>query len=583
MIKWIRWQGLLAFFALAGVMMALWLLFVDGIVRTVIEKAGMSIVGAEVNVKADVKLFPLGVTLEDLQVTNPDAPETNSFECGRIAFNLDSLNLLRRKLIINEMAVEGMRFDTKRARPGTVSRKVKEQQKQAEGDRGTFFGLPIQTPEIKTILKNENLESVRLIEQTRADLAKKKADWQQRITELPNKAKIEAYQDRMTKIRKSKRDVLGLAGQLSEASALRRDIEQDLDRVKTARSAFGNDLGAARQIVQLAQQAPFDDVRRLRDKYSISTSGLANMTELLFGSQISSWVRTALLWHNRIEPVVERARERKENMTVIKPLRGKGVDVRFKEYRPLPDFLIDRTAVSAETAAGLLSGTVRNITPDQNILGLPLTFSLTGEKLKAAKAVAITGTLNHINPVKPEDIARITLQGFKVQNLLLSDNKNLPVALQDALVDFDLNGSFTQALRARFSADVRSAKLNVGGDGSDNPFVAAVRSALSRVNRFSLAADIAGTLESFKMHIKSDLDRVLKNAVGSVVQEQRAKLEQQLATAIQERTGDQLKELQNSFGLLNEQGQGLDTIQNQLNSLLQEAVKSAGGGRFKLP
>ena len=101
----------------------------------------MSIVGAEVDVKADVKLFPLGITLKELQVTNPDVPETNSFECRHIAFNVDSLNLLRRKVIINEMAVEGMRFDTKRTAAGEGQQEGKGT---AEEGRGRA-GQPVRT------------------------------------------------------------------------------------------------------------------------------------------------------------------------------------------------------------------------------------------------------------------------------------------------------------------------------------------------------------------------------------------------------------------------------------------------------
>ena len=86
------------------------------------------------------------------------------------------------------------------------------------------------------------------------------------------------------------------------------------------------------------------------------------------------------------------------------------------------------------------------------------------------------------------------------------------------------------------------------------------------------------------MNITSDLDRVLKNAVGSVVQEQSAKLEQQLKTAIQERTGGQLKDLQSELWRVERAGDSRWTrIQNQLNALLQEAIKSAGGGKFRVP
>jgi uncharacterized protein (TIGR03545 family) len=339
----------------------------------------------------------------------------------------------------------------------------------------------------------------------------------------------------------------------------------------------------AKNILVRAQSAPLEDVKRLRDKYSISPEGLQNMTQLLFGDKIGSWARSALVWYNRLQPIVERTKAQKKDVTVVKHLRGRGVDVRFKEYRPLPDFLIDRTAVSAETTAGILAGTIRNITPDQHILRQPLTFSLTGEKMRAARSMAITGALNHIQPENSRDTAQFAMRGFRLQNLVLSDNKTLPVALQDALVDLDLNGDFTSALKGKFTASVNSAKMNVGGESSSNIIVNAVRQALSKVSRFQLTGDISGTLEDYKMNLSSDLDGVLKNAVGSVVKEQSAKLEQQLKAAIQERTGGQLKELQTSFGGLSQQGLKMDNIQNQLNGLLQETIKSAaGGGRLKL-
>ncbi len=586
MMKWIRWQGLIAFVVVVGVVVAFWMLFIDSIVGSVIEKTGSSIVGAEVDVKADVKLFPLGITLSELQVTNPQAPETNSVECSRIAFNLDTLNLLRRKVIINDMAVEGMRFDTKRMHPGSVTKKEKEEEKKT-AEKPTLFSMATQTADVKTILKNESLESVKLIETTKDELQKKKADWQQRVAELPNRAKIDGYKTRIEKVKQlPKGDVFGMAGQLGEVRALKRDIEQDLERVKTTRAAFTNDLASTKKTVERAEQAPMNDVRRLRDKYSLSPAGLANMSQLLFGDQINSWARSGLLWYNRLQPVVERAKAsktEKKGVEAVKPLRGKGVDVRFKEYRPLPDFLITRTAVSAETTAGLLAGTVRNITPDQNILGIPLTFALTGEKLKAAESIALTGALNHVNPLKPEDTARFEMRAFRVQNLVLAASKDLPVALQEALVDFNLNGSFTQALRARFTANVNSARMNVGGADTKNMFVTAIRSALSKVNRFSLSADIAGTLENYTMNISSDLDGVLKNAVGSVVKDQSAKLEQQLKAAITEKTGGQLKDVQTAYGALSDQGAAMNAIQNQLNGLLQETAKSAGGRGLKLP
>lgn len=575
MTRWIRWQGLVPFVVVAGLLAAFWLLIFDGLVKRAIEKTGTLIVGAEVDVRdVDVSLFPLAITLDGLQVTNPDDPATNSVECGTIAFSLDSLNLLRRKVIIDQMAVEDVRFDTPRKRPGFVRSRLEE--KKGE-EKKSVFGLTLEKPDVKKILRNENLESVKLIETAKQEMRNKKSAWQQKMEEIPDKATIENYQDRIRKIRKMKKDVTGLAKQLKEARALRRDIEQDLGKVKQVRAAFKNDLTAAKRIVERAEQAPGSDVRRLRDKYSITPAGLANISDLLFGDEISSWVRTGLLWYNRIQPVVERAKAQREDVAVVKPLRGEGVDIRFREVRPLPDFLIDRAAVSVETAAGYLAGAIRNITPDQNILGVPLTFSFTGEKLKKAKSAAVTGTLNHTNPARQQDRAQFSMSGFKLRKMVLSNDKDLPISMQDAIVDFNLDGLYTRALKATFTAKVRSAGMTVGGEGRSNPFVTSIRSALSKVSNFSLSADITGTLQDYKMNISSDLDRVLKNAVSNVVRAQRTRLERELKTKIRERTGGQLRDLRESFGGLTEQGGRLDKVQEQLYSVLEEAIKSATG------
>jgi hypothetical protein len=106
MKKWLRWQGIAAFVVVSALLAGVWMLVVDRVIQGVIEKAGTKAVGAKVELgAADLTLFPLGLTLSRLQVTDPDEPMVNVVEVARIAGSLDGLNLLRRKVIIKEMAV----------------------------------------------------------------------------------------------------------------------------------------------------------------------------------------------------------------------------------------------------------------------------------------------------------------------------------------------------------------------------------------------------------------------------------------------------------------------------------------------
>ena len=38
------------------------------------------------------------------------------------------------------------------------------------------------------------------------------------------------------------------------------------------------------------------------------------MTQLLFGDKIGAWTRSGLLWYNRLQPVVERAKDAGKRM-----------------------------------------------------------------------------------------------------------------------------------------------------------------------------------------------------------------------------------------------------------------------------
>ena len=582
MKKWIRWPGLIGFVVVVGVVVALWFLFLDGIVRRMVEKGGTAIVGAEVDLAgAHVTLVPLGITLSGLQVTDPQAPEKNSIEISRIAFSLDSLNLFRRKVIINEMSAEGMRFGTGRKRPGSVP--VPSPKAPAEKEKEKSALPSFTMPDVKTVLQQEKLDSPALIEQAQADLKKKNEAWQKTVASMPDKAALDAYQARVQKLKDAQKGGLkGLKGSAADALALTKDLNRDLDAVKKAKAAFGTDLAAAKALVEKAERSPLEDVRRIADKYSISSEGLQNMSQTLFGGAVRGWIDSGMLWYGRLKPIFERSGEKKGNVQVAKPLRGRGVDVRFKEERPLPDFLIGTIKASLQPEAGAFNGTIRNITPDQAILGKPLTFTFTGSGLKSAKTADITGTLDHRKTDLPNDVLVIAVRGYKAAGMVLSSAVSLPVSLKEGEMDLEVTGRRdAKSISARCVARVKGARLNAGGDAAGGAFANAIRSSLEKVSAFTLTADITGTTENYQVKVSSDLDKVMKDAAGSVVREHRDRIEKELKKAVQEKTEKQLAGMKENLVGLGAAGGKLDGLQDRLNAMIKDAG-AAGGGKLKL-
>jgi uncharacterized protein (TIGR03545 family) len=571
MKQWIRWQGLGAFVGMMVMVCALWLLFVDSFVKRTIENVGTRIVEAQVEVdEVDISLFPIGFTLTRLQVTDPDAPMTNAVEVRDIAFSMDSVNALRRKIIIEEMTMDGLQFGTPRSSSGAISDRAGEKltgEKKQEAEKIEKFEIPVfEVPDVKKILEKEDLESVKLITSLHSDIARAKEDWRTRLDNLPDKEKLAEYKQRIEALKAARKGgVAGIFGAVAETEAIRKDLEKDLKHIREAQQDFDATHASLKTRFKQLAQAPVEDARRLKNKYSLSPKGLANMTQMLMGPKIRRWVERGLTWYEKLQPILQRTMEKKNRERgpdIVKPMRRSGVDVRFREYGPLPDFLIRRLKANLQIQTGDLTGSVKNITPDQDILGTPLLFLISGEELKGLQAVKLDGILNHVIPAKPSDAVHLHVQEYEARDLTLSDNPQLAVAMDKGLVDLDLRGTLRgEVLAATVTSGLKSAKISVRTEEAANPVVKAMETALTKVSALSLKVDITGTLDAYDMHVTSDLDRLLRDAAGTIVQEQQARLERELSAAISDKIGGQLAGIEDGM-------RGLDAIAQELANRL---------------
>ena len=595
MTKWIRWWGLGTFLLLVAGIGILWVFFVDGWVKRLIEDVGTDVVGAKVDLDhADLSVFPAGLTLTRLQVTNPKAPMTNAVEATRIAMGLDGLNLLQRKVIVEEMLVEGVRLGT----PRTTSGAVKPVTEPVTEEKGMFaISLPsLKVPDVKTILQNEDLETMRLIEELKADLKQEKATWEARLHDLPGKAQVAKYKERVKQLKAATKGGLeGMLGEVGEVQSLKEEIDRDLQDLKDARKEFDEKVALLKKRLEQIKTAPQRDIQHLQAKYNLSPQGLANMSQTLLGSQIGSWVHQGVVWYERAKPFLEGAQAMGGSQAgpeVQKPLRGKGVDVHFTEEQPLPDFLVRLARVSLNLDVGNLAGTIHNVTSDQSTLGKPLTFVFAGDQLKGVNAVALEGTLNHIIPAQSRDKLALKAKGYELADVALSKDARWPVTLKSGLGDITVDATLQgRGLTAQGAGNLRALQLAAGVSGDTNPLTKSLSSSVSGISQLSLKANVTGTLDKYDVELSSDLDRILQDAAGKMVNELAAKFGSQLQAAISAKTSEPMKQLQETLGGFNAIGGDLGDRLGQhtevLNSLLEKSLPSKNlkklPGGLKLP
>ena len=75
----------------------------------------------------------------------------------------------------------------------------------------------------------------------------------------------------------------------------------------------------------------------------------------------------------------------------------------------------------------------------------------------------------------------------------------------------------------------------------------ALSSAVTDISQLSLQAEVKGTLEQQDVTLSSDLDRILQNAAGKMVNELAAKFGAELQSAISAKIAKPMQDLKNNL------------------------------------
>jgi uncharacterized protein (TIGR03545 family) len=554
-----------------------WVLLADTLVKRVVEGIGTRLVGARVELEsADVGLFPAALTLAGLAVTDPDAPMTNAVEVGRAALAVDGGALLGARLVVDDMRVEGVRFGTPRARSGALAPKAR---KPDAASSGPGLSMPsFDLPDVGDILRDNPLTTVADAEALARDARAARAAWKERVAALPDKEKLEAYRERAKALKDAKGGGLeGLLGAAGAARDLKRDIDRDVDALQSARDDLKADLAEYRSRAKAVADGPAAEARRLADRYA--GEGLAGVGAAFLTEAAERWVRTGLAWYHRVEPLVERAARAHGDTRAARPLRAKGVDVRFPEHNPRPDFLVREAAVDVALKGGTVSGTVCDLTPDPEVLGRPLTFAFQGARTADRGAVNVSGTIDRVRPDAPKDTFRLRLGDAPVRDLALSRGGAAPVTLARARADLAVDGSRAgDALDVTLKADLSGARFVVPEAGGQA--ARALGSALAGVRETTVEADVTGTVDAPKVRVRSDLDRIVADAVRGLATERVKALEADLTAAIREKAEARLADARGDIDALDGDGGVLGERRAELEAVLKDALQ---GATRKLP
>lgn len=565
MNKWLGLKGLAVGLGVIVLVAIIALLMIDGIIEKNVEKYGTQAVGARVDLAgADLSLFPLGVTLTGLEVTNPDSPMENAVKAATIKFTLDAMPLLEKKVIIDDMTMDRVQFNTPRQASGAVpglTPTAEDKAKEKAASRCGAVAMPaLGLSDVSSILSSEKLESLDAVKAVKADIATQQTAWKKKLGGLPDQEKLESYKARFEKLTGGGGQLGGFLTAAGDIQNIQKDIQRDLDALKNVQNNLNSEIAVLNRKIDRLAANPMADVNRLADKYALSPQSLSNMSRVLMGDQMCQWVQKALGWYDRFK----------------KPGTGKQTpEAKSEAAGDIPFVLVRKAEASVVLKSGTIKGVFKDITTMPQQLGKPTTFELAGQKLDGLDLIKVLGSLDHSNPAQSINTLKGIVQGYLLENFKLPADTGVPIVIKKAIADLEIDSSLRgEDLAALITAALKQTSLSVDTSAQASPLVKALGGALEDLSTLTANADVNGTLENYIVTVKSDVDRILKSAMGKVVHQQTAALKKQLKTQISAQLQGPAGEAKGALG-------GFGDIQGELEKRL-----NIGGnvlGDLKLP
>jgi uncharacterized protein (TIGR03545 family) len=561
-MKFIRWGGLVAFTIIVGGIVGFWYFFADDLLKHAIESAGSDAVEAEVSINnLDISLQPLGIEIKKLEIANAKAPMRNALEFDRAVAQMNLLKLLQGQVIINSLAVEGLRFDTERTRPSTWKKKI---QAPPPADTGSsMFDLPdiqLQLPEVGDVLDREDLLTTKMSQQIQLHYDEEQQKLEAAFNNLPDAAKFKSYETRIKEATSGKVSSIDNFKQRKQTlDKVHEEIRADQQAIKHAR----NQLQASRELItsdiKALKAAPGQDLDNLKAKYKMDDTGIANVSQLFFGGQARAWTQQGLYYYKKLKPLM--TSEEKE-----KHIRATGRYVRFHSDHPTPDFLISDTHIDVQLSFGHLSARLKDITHQMNITGRPTTLTVRGEQLHDMKSFAIDGVFNHIHPGQGIDTVTFKLDDMGMKDLQLVKNEKLPITLTRANIDVSGKLVLEKELTAHSEAQFNPVIFDSHGNSTLGKMFA---TAFTSIDHFSVTGDIRSNFKDTDIKIHSDIDNQIKQSIKQQWDAKVSAFQTQVKAALDEKEQAIRNRIEGELAKLDQKKAELDNKLNQTEELLK--------------
>ena len=562
----IRWNAIIPFVIFVLLTYIYFHLFFDAHMKKALEWGGYKALGTELNIKDFKSSFRDGrVELTKIEITHAVQPQFNSIELSSVRFAVNWGALLRLKFVVDEIAVEGVQFMSKRSSVGklappepssnekpsfsqqlsdkAMNKLEKDNQSNVLSDVSVFLKTGKWDEQIKNL--EAQLASKKMLEEMNKKWVAKKTEWDAKIKTLPTTVELNSFKSRFEGIKsKDFKTPQELDTSVKQFDSLLKDVDSKNKQVQSAKSQLDSDLKSLDQDYKAIDLQVKKDIESLKSRFKIPKIDAGSFAKSLFLSYLAPMMNKLDHYKNLAEKYLppkyankisgKTSAEANQPETIQPHQRADGTSYEFPIKNGFPLFWIKKISISstsnATTDFGDFAGKIENITSNQRQINKVTTLDIKGAfKKMNVSGIKINAELNNLDD-QPQVSFLFDVGAFQMANLELLKSPDSEISIPQTTASFASSGKTIGFKTYDLKMKTDFSNVAFKSSAADKTVAEILDNTLKAINQFNVEATASGELKDLAIDIRSslgsDLQKSFENLLKGKIAEANVKLQQ---------------------------------------------------------
>ena len=537
-----RWTYLITRLLIVALVWGFFAFGMDPLLRYSAVTALQSATGAKADVaEVTTSFFPPTVTVKNVALASASRIGKNMVEFDELHVSLEPSSLSRRRFVVEEGRLTGVRFDTRRSDDGQLEKSSEPVSEESSwlSDKAMELGdewLQNLIDQAKAQLDPNTLETYRV----GTGVYEK---WDAHFEEIV--ARAEEMKPRVTQLKiqfdnARKGDTLQQIEQYlqvaQQADAVVKDVQQFRDDLKEIVPEVRTDF-------QTLNEARQRDQQKVKQTLSLLKPDARRISQALLGKTMYRQLQQALSW-------VHMAREYKDGLRQqVRPPRSAGRDIEFLVRNPAPAFLLKKLAmtglISINEESVPFNALLADVTEDPKLLGRPCVMQLKSDSTRPLQLKVTYDATDEV-PVAEmladyRDSGSIPLRAGKAQKACVH------ATLSELVWTTRLTVTGEQ-IDGNIELQSEIGNLLFEADNDVQPeIIDAANEAIASVRKLNANVVLSGTLTQPDIDLQSDVGEQISEGVQLAFTNQLDRAKERLISEVNSYANDQIEKLKGRF------------------------------------